>query len=145
MSVKVVAHPETGSIITPTSKEGFGTVRLDSVEIVFSGNFTSKQKRTAFITGEIDVLEMVFKTDGQSVPGKIIKLESFEPFYAGQSPKIYPSDHANAGQPVLTEGKETYLRFEYTRDMSAEDRFIRSSVEENSEVNAESAVGAQAI
>lgn len=135
--VKIVAHPESGKIVTPTSNPEFGTIRVDSSEIVFANNFMSEQKRTAFITGPTALLEQVYTQEGQTLQGRIVKLESFEPFYEGQSPKIYPEGHANAGQEVLTEGKPTYLRYVYSQDSSAPDRFIMETVAEVVESDAQ--------
>lgn len=124
---KVVAHPETGVVVTQNAnKPDYGTIRVDSEAITFgSDGFMNKSRRTAFIRGEYKLLLSLGLKDGMSLPGKIIKKESYKPFYDGQSPKINPS----TGEVVLTNGRETYLQFVYTEDVNASDIFISEESE----------------
>lgn len=125
MSVKVVAHPVTGAVITESTKTaGFGTVRLDSESVSMENGFLNIQKRTAFIRGAMEDLNKLSLTEGKLLPGVIIKKESYQPFYEGQSPKIYPEGHPQAGSPVLTNGRETYLEFSYTNVANAQDTWV---------------------
>ena len=113
--VKVAKHPETGNVITISEKNPeFGTIRLDAEQNVFSDGFFSVQKRTAFVRGRLVDLESLNLKDGQVLAGQIVRKESFEPFYEGQTPKINPTTN----EVVLTDGRPTYLEFEYTEDMS---------------------------
>lgn len=122
MSVKVVKHPETGAVITASTKNAeYGTIRVDETHTSMEGGFVNIQNRTAFIRGRLEDLNKLGLKDGQSLPGKIIRKESFEPFYEGQAPKQYPKDHKQAGENVLTNGRETYLQYEYTSDINAGD------------------------
>ena len=124
MSVKIVAHPTTGQVITPSQNNPeWGTFRVDSVHTSFENGIVNVQKRTAFIRGKISDLEGLGLRAGQTLPGQIVKKESYEPFYEGQSPKIYPSGERQ-GQPVLTNGRKTYLEYEYTQDMASCDVFF---------------------
>lgn len=126
MSVKVIAHPTTGTVITPSQNNPeWGTFRVDSVHTSFEGGIVNVNKRTAFVRGKISDLEGLGLKAGQSLAGKILKKESYEPFYEGQSPKIYPSGERQ-GQAVLTNGRETYLEYEYTQNMEAHDVFSES-------------------
>lgn len=121
MSVKVVKHPETGNVITVSTKNPkYGTVRLDESHTSFENGFVNTQKRTAFLRGEVVALEALNLQDGAKLPGKIVKRESYQPFYEGQSPKIYPEGSERAGQPVLKNGRETYLEYVYTANNSAD-------------------------
>ena len=129
--VKVSQHPETGAVITPsTNTPLFGTIRLDSEHKSMEKGFVNIQKRSAFVRGRIEDLNALGLKSGQSLPGKIIKRESFEPFYEGQTSKINPS----TGEIVLTNGRETYLEFVYTEDANATDQWVGAN---NAEVSAE--------
>lgn len=113
--VRVAKHPETGNVITISEKNPeFGTIRLDAEQNVFSDGFFNIQKRTAFVRGRLVDLESLNLKDGQVLAGQIVRKESFEPFYEGQTPKINPTTN----EVVLTDGSTTYLEFEYTEDMS---------------------------
>lgn len=78
-------------------------------------------------------LEAFGLTEGQELIGKIIKKESFAPFYDGQQPKINPQTN----EQVLTNGRPTYLEFQYTEDTKAHDMWIdeENEVEEEVVVN----------
>ena len=126
---KIVAHPETGLLITPSvNKPEFGSIRIDSQQKVFSNGFMSVQNRTAFVSGRIEDLETMNLRAGMVLPGKIIRIESFSPFYTAgvngatrtQESKINPT----TGEEVLTDGRPTYLNFVYTEDKDAQDYWI---------------------
>ena len=128
--VKVAQHPETGAVITPsTNNPAFGTIRLDSEHKSMEKGFVNIQKRSAFVRGRIEDLNALDLKSGQSLPGKIIKRESFEPFYEGQAPKINPT----TAEIVLTNGRETYLEFVYTEDDNATDQWVGANNVEVSE------------
>ena len=124
----VVKHPETGLVITPSvNKPEFGTIRIDQEASVFNNGFFAVQKRTAFVRGRITDLESLGLKDGSTLDGKIIRKESFEPFYEKQkkSPKINPQTN----EVILTDGRPTYLEFEYTEDKNASDHWVAESNE----------------
>lgn len=134
MKVVVCTHPETGAIITPSaSNPEIGAIRVESTQKVFNSTtgFFNNQKRVAFIAGQVsDLEELVAEekwVEGKEIPGKIVQMESFQPFYEGQDCKRYPESHINAGDPVLTEGRMTYLRRTFTKDLTMQDRFIAES------------------
>jgi hypothetical protein len=133
MSATVAAHPVTGNVITVSPNNPlFGTVRLDSVETSFKDGFMNKSKRSAFIRGSIEDLESMNYRVGSVIQGKIIKIEGFQPFYPGQSPKINPT----TSEIILTDGKETFLQFQFTQDSNAQDtRILEAALvaEENTE------------
>lgn len=126
----VIAHPETGEIITRfTSKEGgkeFAKVRVDSVTLEVNNGFSSFSKRSAFITlsGEdADTFEELgLLVEGQKYPveGKIIVRESLKPFYVGQKPKT----KGKGGEVVTNNGQPVYRDTEFVTDLSAQDEFI---------------------
>lgn len=120
---KVVAHPETGAIITATKKEGWGVVRLDQKNVSFSNGIANKRNRTAFLRGEIATLKQLVQGVGQQISGKIVRNMSYEPFYDGQSPVINPQ----TSEVMLKEGKEYYQNFQFTDDITANDAWVSNS------------------
>lgn len=123
--VKIVANPTTGEVVTVNAKKpNFGTIRIESSVTDMSTGFFSVRKRVVFIGGPLDQLLAEGFKDQQVIPGKIIMLQSYEPFYAGQQCKINPTTQ----QPVLTEGRPTYMEFRHTMNMSEEDRWVSNAV-----------------
>lgn len=121
MAVTIALNEKIGKVITPSEKSpGFGSFRVDSEIISWENGFMNKQKRSAFIRGEIALLEESNLKEGQTIPGQIIKYEGFSPAYDGHKPKINPS----TGEVCLTEGKETFLQWEYTNNMEAYDVWV---------------------
>lgn len=117
----IVAHPVTGLVITPSSSNPeYGKIRLDQEVRVFNNGFMSIQKRTAFVAAKIEDLESLKLKVGSIMRGKIIKIESFSPQYEGHTPKINPT----TGEVVLTNGRETYLTFQYVEDTQALDTWL---------------------
>jgi len=131
--VKVIAHPETGAVITVSKNNSqYGTIRLDSENVSLEGGFMNKSKRTAFIRGKVSDLQSLGYKAGQTLGGKIMKKESFSPFYEGQRPKINPSN----GEIILTNGEETFLDYTYTSDANAADVWVGSTNKVEEVVNA---------
>lgn len=90
-------------------------IALSSKEKVWEGGFSRITRRNAFLT--IKTSDLSEYHLGEVVPGKIRKVWSYQPFYEGQAPTINPSD----GTTALKNGKEYFLRFELTQDMSLPD------------------------
>lgn len=130
--VTLMSHPTTNLVITPsTNNPEWGTVRLESEQTTFANNVMNKSKRVAFIRGEIKNLEQVFKNAGQLFQGKIIYRNSFTPLYEGHKPKINPRTQ----EPVLTDGKLSYMESIYTEDTSAVDFWVKELVVEQAPVD----------
>lgn len=141
MPVKVATHPVTGNVITPSENNPeWGTVRVDSENISFSNGMMNVSKRSAFIRGRVAHLELMKFRAGQTLKGKIQKQESFEPFYENQPPKINPTTQ----EVVLTNGRETYLQFQYVEDENALDLWIAETPVEQEET-AQEALAEQAL
>lgn len=131
MSVKVAKHPTSGEVITQSSNNPeWGTLRVDSENKSFENGILNVSKRSAFIRGRMVDLQAMGFRDGQVLQGKIQKQESFEPFYDGQNPKINPSTN----EVVLTNGKQSYIQFEYTEDTAKPDVWVGAT---SNEVSAE--------
>ena len=136
--VKVGVHPDTGLVITQNpNKPEFGSIRLDYKTATLSGGFSSIGNRSAFIHGRMEDLEAFGLKAGQELVGKIIKKEKFSPFYDGQQPKINPQ----TSEQVLTNGRPTYLEFQYTEDPNAHDMWIEEEDEVEEEVMANEIAG----
>jgi hypothetical protein len=124
--VKVVAHPETGAIFTVgTNNPAWCVMRVDSQAVVMNNGIMDIQKRTAFVRMKTEVSEVLGYKAGQILPGKIVKTESFAPFYENQPAKINPS----TGEVVLTQGRPTFIQMTYTMDANAQDTFISEDAE----------------
>lgn len=126
--VTVAKHPETGNIITPSTKNvEWGSIRVDSKSTSMENGILNISNRSAFIRGKIKDLESLDLKEGQKLTGLIQKQESFQPFYEGQDPKINPTTE----EIVLKDGRETYLQYVYTSDINAPtDVFVHEAVEE---------------
>lgn len=121
MPVKVVKHPVSGLVITPsTNNPEWGTFRVDEEKQVFVNGIFDIQRRTAFIRGKIELLERLNLTEGKVMPGTIIKKESFFPQYEGHNPKINPT----TGETVLKNGMPVYLQQEFVSDAQAQDVWL---------------------
>lgn len=141
--VTIKAHPETGNIITPSSNNPeYGTIRVDKSTQSFNNGFFQISNRTAFIRGRITDLTAMVEglnlSDGSTMEGKIIKRESFNPFYEGQDPKINPS----TGEIVLTDGKPTYLEYMFTQDAGLTDAWVENVTQASEATEAEMPQGA---
>lgn len=125
--VKVVAHPTTGAVITPSaSKPEYGTFRVDQEKTVFVDGFMNVQRRTAFVRGRVSDLESLNLSAGKALPGTIQRQESFAPFYEGQEPKINPQTQ----EAVLTDGKLTYMQSVYVQDADTPDVWVGETSQE---------------
>lgn len=139
--VKIIKHPIKGTVVTPRdSNPEYGAVRIDEEKTTIVNNFVNKSRRTAFLGGSTaDLNAMNFK-DGQIIAGTIVKQESFEPFFEGQSPKINPSTN----EVVLKDGRPTFLNYIYSTDATALDQWVGNTSEEVA-VEVEEALAEQAI
>ena len=129
--VVVVAHPQTGLVVTRNeSNPEYGTLRLDQVSRTITNNFINESRRTVFIRGNYDLLVSLGYKANQKLAGKIIKLESFNPFYiksdgTPQEPKINPTTQ----EVILKDGKPVYLEFQYVEDESTPDQWVENPLE----------------
>lgn len=142
----VKAHPDTGAIVTyfQNSKgESFGKIRVDQRAPVINNGYMSFANRSAFITlAEKDAKEMEsILTEEQPYPiaGKVVVIESTEPFYPKQSAKT-----KGQGGAVITHlGAPVYRDTNYVFDVNAEDTLLASD-RESTPANADVAQEANA-
>jgi hypothetical protein len=123
--VKIVKNQKSELVFTPNekpSKDGIarGFFVVESSEISMEGGFIRKNKVTALLTVESELAKELAWTEGHTLPGKIITVEAFEPFYEGQECKINPTSKAE----VLVDGKKVYRQSTYTDNMSLSSRLI---------------------
>lgn len=128
----VVAHPETGEVITRfTAKESgkeFAKVRVDELRLEVNNGFSTFAKRSAFITVEGETADMFEQMgmliEGQPYPvdGKIVVTESTKPFYPGQKPKTKGKD----GAVITSQGMPVYRNTEFVTDLNAQDQLVES-------------------
>lgn len=138
--LKVALNTETDELYTPSStKEGWVSVRLEGSSIEYNGNIPNRVTRSVIMRGEESIIKELYTHVGQPVEGKIIREESFEPFWNNQKPKINP----RTKETILKEGRPVFMQNVYTRDMNAVDyKFINNSVKVQS---TQDALEAQAI
>lgn len=116
--VKIVAHPESGQIITPRSNNPeYGVIRVDTVlngsagiARALSGDFANLGSKTAFIGGRVADLEKLNLKAGQKLPGTVQRKLSRTAFYEGQEPVKNPT----TGEVVMKEGSPFFQQFTYT-------------------------------
>jgi hypothetical protein len=135
-TVRISAHPETGAVTTQTANPEFSYYVVKSKSLSYDKNgWEVESNRSAMIMGKTKSMQSRDLKDGQILPGKIILLQSFEPFIPGQAPKINPT----TGESVLTNGKESFMKTVYTEDMNAFDTWITEDVAESVTTEAENA------
>ena len=104
--LKIVAHPELGTVVTPTKNPEFGAIRVDSEGINPETGFYSNN--SALIRGPIEALKKMAENrgwkDGTTMKGGIKTSESFTPFWKEQKPKT----KGKGGENVLKDGKPVY-------------------------------------
>ena len=114
-------NPNAGLVITPSTKNPeYGTISVKETHKSMEGNFLNIQNRVAFIRGKLTDLSSLGLKEGQKISGKIIRRESFEPFYEGQLPKVNP----NTGEIVLKNSKPVYMEQVYTANTDAHDEWV---------------------
>lgn len=135
--VKVIAD-KYGSIISvsPNNPE-YGYIRVEQVaNVINSEGWLRKTRRTALIKGTIKDLEDAKFEKGQELPGKIVVIESFKPFYA-QNPDRDLKIAGDSGVVCRVDDQPIYRQTFYTPDENAKDELImHNNGDEIREVNA---------
>lgn len=131
MSVKIVKNGKSELVFTPNSKPSTdgkerGFYVVESTNITMEGGFINENKVTALLTVEKSLAEKLNWKEGHTLPGKIIVMESFTPFYEGQDAKINPSTK----DAVKVDGKLVYRQAQYTEDSSLCSSLLRASQQE---------------
>ena len=141
----VIAHPETKKVITLFTKadkttgeeKTYGRVRIDSTVISMVNGYQRRNKRTAFVVLDPEVLPLmaphIVADKPYPINGKVIVLETLEPQYEGHVPKMNPTTQ----EYVKVNGNLVYRTTEFTTDMSAQDTLVNQfntpAIEESNE------------
>jgi hypothetical protein len=133
MKAIVKSHPETNKVITrKTSKAGneYGVIRVEQTSFQTVNGFLEPKTRSAFINiagQHLDKLEKIL-LEGMEYPsaGRIVRTESFTPFYEGQDPKMKPNEAGEFVEEYLVNGKNVYYVDQWNQDASASDVLINS-------------------
>lgn len=117
MSIKIIAHPETGKLFTATSKEGWVKCQVKSSQAVVSNGVITLQTRVAFPLVQQEIVESdMFNTlkDGSAfpLPGQIVRKVTANPQFEG---------HQAVVNPESGEEMNYYSTYEFTSDMKAGD------------------------
>lgn len=123
--VTVAVNSKNGLVFTPSQKpsadgKSRGFCLVESSVTTMENGFVSTNKRVATLTMETSVWDTLNWKKGESLLGRIVVHESYEPFYATQEPKINPTTKA----VVLVNGKKVYRQQRYTEDPSVVDALI---------------------
>jgi len=118
----VMAHPETGAVITETSNPEFGTVRIDQKVTSVENGFVRINTRSAFLRGKMSDLQTLDLVAGQEfpLPGTLVVKEKTAPWFEGQQPKIAPETNV----VCKVAGNAIYRQTEYTSDENAVDTLL---------------------
>jgi len=107
-----------------------GSIMLSQEKTMMNGSFLNVQKRYAFLSGTIESLQTIldrFKlTAGSEVPGTIQVLESLQPFFDNQKPKVNPTTQEVIGFDINGAFYPVYYQTRYTENLEAKDVTIRS-------------------
>lgn len=141
---KVLVTPfvdkSTGVPKTDLQMRPIGSIMIAQEKVTLNGGFMNASTRYAFLSGTVEFLESLIKRHklehGSDIPGQIIVLESLNPFFEGQQPKINPSTKAPIGFTVNDKFYPVYYQTRFTEDMNAKDKTIRSTEEAMDWLNA---------
>ena len=131
--IKIVAHPETGEVFTPSrnadkAAKGWGTVRVDARCRIINKGLMTLTKRTAFLGISLEAFTEWGIKANMVVPGTIVRIKSHSPFYKDQDPVMNPE----TGEVTLVEGRQFYQNYEYTDELNVPDSWIiNAEIEED--------------
>jgi hypothetical protein len=135
MSKVTVTADKNGNIVKISENNPeFGFIRVEQIATQIANGWLRKVKRSAIINGNVnDLLEASFK-DGQELAGKIVIVESFNPF----NPENPDRDLKIAGDTGIicrVDDQPIYRQSVYTVNDQAQDEFImHDNTEEIKEV-----------
>lgn len=135
MSKVTVTADKNGNIVKISENNPeFGFIRVEQIATQIANGWLRKVKRSAIINGNVnDLLDASFK-DGQELAGKIVIVESFNPF----NPENPDRDLKIAGDTGIicrVDDQPIYRQSVYTVNDQAQDEFImHDNTEEIKEV-----------
>ena len=114
-------NPEKAQIAVMETKTEF------TYDEVLMGTFAREHKRIAYVNGDTKDFVGKFK-EGQELPGKVVTLTSYTPFYDGQNPKMKQDAQNNWTIPYLDEfGRMVFTRNIYDASGTLEDKVVDAS------------------
>ena len=124
MSKVTVTEDKNGNIVTISENNPeFGFIRVSQVVTQIANGWLRQVNRTALINGKLDdLVEAKFK-NGQELPGKIVILESFNPFNL-ENPDRDLKIAGDTGIICRVDDKPIYRQSVYTVNDQAQDEFI---------------------
>lgn len=134
--VKVAAHKKTGELISVGKNPLYGSIRVEAQHVSLENGFAQTQNRSAYINGALEDLESFNFQIGQELSGKIIRKESYSPFYEGQTPKKNPQ----TDEIVLKNGREVYMQQVFTQVETAQDEWVGETAMEVVETTSEALI-----
>jgi hypothetical protein len=122
--VKVVAG-DNGEVIRPNpNKPEYGSIGFEQNTFTNMNGFLNKRRKVSFLAGSMTELQEFVSTlnlkPGQEVPGCLHTVESFEPLYEGQAPKINPT----TGRAVLVDGAQVWEKTYYDPSGEGTDKYF---------------------
>jgi hypothetical protein len=144
--VTIVANSKTGKVVTMKSitdkKTGetrqTGSVMVQSKTITGLDRIGRVSTRTAFMTLEEDVLELISDhlVDGAEFPyaGKIVIEETTVPYIKKDGKKQDAKINPSTKQVITYQGKPVYRNSYFTQDLSVQDIFLKDVASSNNDV-----------
>jgi len=122
-SVKVTAN-EAGQVVNISKNNPeYGFIRVAQARTSMEGGWVRTRNISALISGKVDELKSLGLTNGASLPGKIIVVESLTPFNEENPEKDYKVA-GDTGIVCSFEGQPICRKTMYTDSLEATDTLI---------------------
>lgn len=123
-----ILDKNTGLLVNryANSTTGLGYVTFQQEVTAISNGAERTSLRTTRLRGDFEELLKNYTKIGAPKEGKIVKIESFEPFWESQTPKINPKKD---NELILKDGKPVYMIYQFESNVNAKDEFLKSEVE----------------
>lgn len=124
MNANVKVTAKNGAVVVPSANPEFGYIRVESKSVSIDANgWARKTSKSALIKGAVADLKEMNLTEGMSLPGQIVVVESHEP----TNPNNLDQDMKIAGDskiPCTVDGQPIYRTSLYTTNEDATDSLI---------------------
>lgn len=122
--VEVLADDMGNVVRLSKNNPDYGYIRLGYKEVsIGKGGWLKPRNLTTLIMGSTDNLTEYAKNLGKTIPGKIIAIESLEPFNAA-NPDRDLKYAGNTGIICCVDGEPIYRKTEYTFDIASTDTLV---------------------
>jgi len=125
MNAVVVTADQFGNVIVPSENNAeWGHVRVEQTRVqIDEKGFLRRTNMSALIHGKTEDLTQVGFFKGQKLPGKIVVMESLEPFNAKDPGRDYKVAGAT-GIVCCVDGQPIYRKTFYREDVNSQDELI---------------------